>query len=326
MHSDELPKKVNFKIIAIKLAISAFLFFIVYKYFIDYNFFKLFYNLNIYNIAVLSVAILVLSSLGGLRLWFLLKLQEYSHKLVHTVKVRLVTQGYGIVLPGGYAGDLIAMMCLSEYPKRPISKTFGVLLTDRIIGLLSIFITMIFIYIHYFNDIFSINKFTISHVNIFIYGIIFLSILSFIVYKFKKSFFDKCVYALKISFNVLISYKKKKIELFFLTLFSILLHLLSCYFLWIVSSDLGETSFMRVAFSVSLTAILSLIPVSYNGLGIREAVFLTVLPNEFFSEEATLVLSLTWWAVSLITLSVSASILSFLTPMGFTKRKQHEPT
>ncbi|WP_024790727.1 MULTISPECIES: lysylphosphatidylglycerol synthase transmembrane domain-containing protein [unclassified Lebetimonas] len=188
---------------------------------------------------------------------------------------------YNILLPGGIGGDAYKAYKFQKNFEVGYKKIIKALLIDRISGLFAIFfIISVLIFFSRF-DMFII------------YAIILLVISPFILYfihkllfiEFKKSFLKTFVFSLIIQSLQLISF------IFIMLSFNIKLHLIDYGILFLISS------------------VVSVIPISIGGVGLRELTFL--YSSDYFpiNAEVGILAAFLFFVITLISSSIGILFL-----------------
>ncbi|WP_024791213.1 lysylphosphatidylglycerol synthase transmembrane domain-containing protein [Lebetimonas sp. JS032] len=188
---------------------------------------------------------------------------------------------YNILLPGGIGGDAYKAYKFQKNFEVGYKKIIKALLIDRISGLFAIFfIISVLIFFSRF-DMFLI------------YAIILLITTPFILYfihkllfiEFKKSFLKTFVFSLIIQSLQLISF------IFIMLSFNIKLHLIDYGILFLISS------------------VVSVIPISIGGVGLRELTFLYAAEYFPINAEVGILAAFLFFVITLISSSIGILFL-----------------
>ncbi|SDE89678.1 lysylphosphatidylglycerol synthase transmembrane domain-containing protein [Rhodospira trueperi] len=278
-------------------------------------------DLEPWRLTAAAAGLIALSLAGAVRWWGLLRLRGYGATLLWVMRVRLIAQGLSVALPGGVAGDILSVFYVTEYPKRTASHTLGTVFADRVLGLAAIVATCAAavatdpLVAAVLGDV----AFSFGGYLPYAAGGAFAAILVMILLgrRFARRFYLAAANAVR----MLAGYRHHVWAMLALLGYSIILHLAVCVLVWWVGRDLGPVDLWSVVMAVSLTMLLSILPVSYNGLGIREATFLLFLVHSGFPSEAAIVLSLVWLALTVTSLGAVGALAAAFTPAPDTSRK-----
>ena len=103
-----------------------------------------------------------------------------------------------------------------------------------------------------------------------------------------------------------------------------LTHLGVCVIAWWIASSLGPLSFPALVMAMSIAALAVVIPVSFNGLGVREVIFVLLLGGGGFGAEAATVLSLSWFVLTVTVFGGAGMLASALTPVPLDRNLARE--
>ena len=185
---------------------------------------------------------------GALRLAKFIKKAGYT--ISHWENIGLYLQGmfYNLFLPGGIGGDGYKMYYLKQKSDTALKDAFFVFFIDRISGMFSLCILAVLI-------AFFIDVDLIPNQKLWLIGLLISGGLSgiVIIYFLKKSFFKTFLKTFYLSFLVQIS---QVIGIYFVLLnFDLVKNYFEYFFLFLVSS------------------IVSIIPITPGGLGLRELTY-----------------------------------------------------
>jgi uncharacterized membrane protein YbhN (UPF0104 family) len=110
------------------------------------------------------------------------------------------------------------------------------------------------------------------------------------------------------------AFPKDKSTLFLITIISAAFHLWQIYMHWIIGLSLGLNLDLIILLStIPFVNILSSLPISWNGLGVREAGYIFFLSPVYISESQALAMG-TLWIVATTFASIVGGIISLITP------------
>ncbi len=218
-------------------------------------------------------------------------------------------------LPSSVGGDIVKAMCASRVTKEPVKSVTSVLM-DRIFGLLT------FILIPSITFAFVAQDVGDRRVPLIIYTLLAASVFG-ISLLFNRSFARRFSFVESLLRLVRLDVKARKVydglhgfrRHRWTGLGAILLSVAgqatSIYVTYLMATALGaKPSFMTFFMLVPVIHLISMVPVSLNGLGLREGAFVLVLKGQI-GEHTALALSILWLAMLLLSSVIGGVIYLF---------------
>lgn len=220
-------------------------------------------------------------------------LTAYRWKLLVDVKTKitslsafrltLIGQFFSFFIPGGVGGDVVKALELSKSKSTSRSEALSTVLADRILGLFAmVFFSMIFLMVEYFFEaktyllkylLFSAALFTAMLIGL-LYGRKVTQILS-TYFSAKEHRFMTALQKTVTSFELTFDSFRVKNLLFSIISLSLVLQIISIYFMSLVVQSLGvEIPSYLIFFSLCCFGFLaSAIPITPAGIGVGQAAF-----------------------------------------------------
>jgi len=250
-----------------------------------------------------------------LRWEILLKRFTANSLFVELFRFICISFFYNFFVPGGFAGDIVrGYKCRNHY----LSRTQGIasVFVDRLIGLAS------FIVFGIIGMIFTYNLLQKTNILVFVWivvgGSLFLLFLLFNrkIMSFFKTFsnlYPALYEKLKQFYDYIYYYKDYRgilINALIVSLLTTFVNILSFYLL---SVSIGsEVPFIYFLFFIPVITIISYLPITYSGLGIREAGFVLLFVEVGMSPDQALGISLMYFGLLLI-LGIMGGIIYIIT-------------
>ncbi len=217
---------------------------------------------------------------------------------------------FNLFLPGTVGGDVIKAYYLYKGTQKRGDSLVSVFM-ERYMGMFALIliatIAMISGY-EYVKGTFAI-KFFIIILTAFITGTIFVSF-------FPYEIFYKRLRAVRLNIRDFIFHKR----IFFITLFlSIVVQALGNFIVFLLAKSINIELPVGIHFLfVPIITVISMIPVSFSGIGLREYLFLHFYGLVGITEEKAVTLSILWFMVMTITGIVG---MFFYIKLGFDRKK-----
>lgn len=270
-------------------------------------------------VAAVVAATIAVSLLGSLRWWLLLRAAGYPDCYWATNRYRLIGQGLSAVLPGGVAGDFVQIIYVVHPPERPYSHALGTVLTDRLLGLGAVVATLAVVLMVAPAHGSTVAK-TLDALGAWPWVLLAAAPLVLVAILVadrrlpRGSGLGRRIIALAgNAFRTAGSYGRRPVTLGLAAALSVVCHLLICIAVWVMSFDFGTPPFVDLLATVSFAVLAGLVPITINGLGVREALFALIVGAGATTPEAAVALSLTWYATSLVTMVALALAAGMLT-------------
>ena len=276
----------NKKILNIlRILVSAFLFsFLIIR---NFNNFKnvpdLLRNLDI-SFLILGVFFYFLGIAGDIfKLDILLRAQNIAISKKYLFKLLFIGFFFNNLLPTTVGGDAYRIYDLSKNKKVPVNKSISAVFLGRFMGMVSgifyLILSLLFGMYRYLDKPFII----ILLIMLFLIIILIFMLCKPKIFKihilFKKTkFLQKFEEKIKSFFKVLSSYRHEVKSLFISLFYSLSLLMLTFTSFYFISRSIGiNLSIIHFIFIVPLVSIVSSIPISIGGIGIRENTLIFLL-------------------------------------------------
>ena len=260
--------------------------------------------------------------LATLRWQILLKEFTIAIPFVELFRFICLSFFYNFFIPGGFAGDIIrGYKCKKYY----ISSTYGIasVFIDRLIGLASFILFGIFGILFTLDVLKQTKLFTpfiiVLAISLFLLFILFnrkiiscfkvLSNIHSILYNKLKQLYN-CIYFYK-------GYKSILVTALIVSLFASFFNILVFYLLSVSTG--GVVTFINFIFFIPIITIISYLPISYSGLGIREAGFVLLFSQIGMSREQALAIPLMYFGLLFLLAIVGGMIYIFTINLNVAK-------
>lgn len=217
----------------------------------------------------------------------------------------IISNIFNIFMPGALGGDIVrSLLVFRSVKKNRLANIFGILV-DRFIGFCSIIMlgTMAFFFAP---ELSSRNQYLII-LSIFI--IVFLIIITIAISNSLTNIIvrllrqlgrlgNKFISLIKIWQEVIRYYLKNPQNVFFAFLLCIPIHLLWFAIVYILSINIGiNISFISISMITCIVWVITSLPLTFAGLGVRELSFVYLLSLQGISAESAAALSLYQFAI-----------------------------
>lgn len=210
-------------------------------------------------------------------------------KFIRILKSNFVSFFYGLFIPGSVSSDVLKFFYLKDDEKKK-ELLFGALLLDRITGLIAIMIFFfigIYIYgIDLIRDIFVISQFKIFF--ILLSSIVIIILIFLFLYKFWR----KIIIYIRKS----IKFISKKFKIILLVqLLGLLFQFICIIMFYITLKAILPNVAIPLSFLfliISFTALVSMIPISIQNIGVSESLYLFFLSGYGINYDNILLISL----------------------------------
>ncbi len=231
--------------------------------------------------------------ISSVRWWMLARSLNFPGKLVTYIGYYFVGMFFNLFLPTSVGGDVLKVFFLSKDVRRRLAATYSVI-ADRLFGLFALLV------IGFLAVIIHPNMLPKFLVNILLFG----GILSISVLLFAPVFTKliiKCFPRFTDKLSMLVIYWKNWKNLFLIVLLSVLLQLLGMIAVILLSRSIGiDINWYYYLAIMPLIVILTLLPISFNGIGIREGGFIYFLGLKHIPSDMAFTLSLLFFSVQIV--------------------------
>ena len=248
---------------------------------------------------------------GVLRWNILLRRFTETHSIRMSVKLSALAHFYNLFLPGGFAGDIFRGF---KYRDGKISgaQAMATVAMDRLIGLGGFICFLVFGLFIKWNDLKSLGFLW------YLFPMILACIIIIVFICFKGSIksikfrtkVNKELYAKLENFHTSLNHYRHDHRLLGKALLvSLITSFLNIAVFYLIGIAFGSSvSFFNYMVLIPIIMILSLLPVSYRGLGIREAAFVVLFTKVGMTKNLALCIPLVYFG-QLILLSIGCGIL-----------------
>ncbi|MBW1719379.1 MAG: flippase-like domain-containing protein, partial [Deltaproteobacteria bacterium] len=250
-------------------------------------------DLSFYAWAVAFLMYLASQVVCSIRWYFLAHALDFSGLWSTYLKYYFVGMYFNLFLPTSVGGDVLKMHFISRGEPKKLRATYS-LLADRLFGLAAMFLLGAGAVLighgilpHYFEHLLCVAGFFI----------IALLLGLPMAYKLLSSIWPKVGKRLAV---LLVFWEKPKAMFAALSL-SLVLQALGMGAVALLGEDMGLSPPLLFYFAAfPLVAILTVLPISFNGIGIREGGFIYFLGLKGISTEKALTLSLSFFAIQIV--------------------------
>lgn len=268
--------------------------------------FKEFLNLLVnadYKMFILVIFMYIIGQIISAKKWMILAERlRFKNKFIYYLKLYFLGMFYNIFLPTNIGGDIIKISTINDKKSHSIKRAVLSVLSDRITGLCILTFFIILGFCFYSNN---------NIINLISIGIILLSLtgISLFIYIMKNKRFIPSKYKKISDFILLLCQKKCLIEI---SVISIIFHLI----LIIIHYCIAQMYNLNIPFGYyfllyPITAIIASLPVSINGMGIKEFAYVYML-KPFDIDTSTSLL----FAMTINMVVIFASTLGFIPYMS----------
>ncbi|MCX7947690.1 MAG: flippase-like domain-containing protein [candidate division WOR-3 bacterium] len=316
-------KKLVFELI--KIAISIFLIYMIFK---NMNINAFLYHLKSLNIAYYLFAIVlgfIGYSLSALRWFIYTRAYKLNINLIQANKYVFASLFLGLVLPSGAGVDLVRFFYAQRDNMQKRAEVLSSIFVDRLIGVIAlIFLALLGIYfgierIREISDkLIWIMLFLIGFF-IFMLTPMFERIIILIFGKIEKFRIGERMQKLINSFSL---YKENKMIVVSTFFISILMQFFFGLSAFVISKALGfDLSPIEVVLITSAINFITMLPLSFSGIGIREGGFIFFLSDKIGMEGAV-ALSLLYYASGILSFGPVGILVFVSEPVRFSLKKE----
>ncbi len=249
----------------------------------------------------------------SLRWRFLLQSQDIEIKAGMSYLYILVAFFFNNFLPSGVGMDVIR----SGYAggREKFEKAFGASIMERILGMTGMMCIGVF-------SIFSMRMEFIYLAILYLFLIVLIGVVYFLLVSLKAKWLkDKLLSikflnlgkSIKTFYNAIKIYSKKRKVLLIGTGYSILVQMTIIYINFFLAKGLSmDISLISLIAYIPLITIISLIPITINGLVMRESAYIFLFSSYGIAREVALSLSLIFFATSVIASAIGGIVFIFV--------------
>jgi len=278
-----------------------------------HNLLEAFLALSPSALAIAFLMYLASQLVSSVRWYFLAHALDFSGSWSMYLRYYFVGMYFNLFLPTSVGGDVLKVLFISRGESKKLRATYSVL-ADRLFGLAAMFLLGA-------GAVLIGNGVLPSHFEhlLCLAGLCVIAVLLGLplVYKILSSIWP----VLGERLAVLLVFWKKPKTLFAAMGLSLVLQVLGMGAVTLLAKAMGlspTTAFYFAAFP--LVAILTLLPISFNGIGIREGGFIYFLGLKGISAEKAITLSLSFFAVQVVAALIGGLVYTF----GSQKKSLHD--
>jgi uncharacterized protein (TIRG00374 family) len=282
-----------------------------------------------YFVFVVSVSIsLIRIWLTGLRWEALHPDNEAKLSKWNYFRFSMLAHLFNLFMPGALGGDIVkTLYAVNEQKSKQIKSVIAVIV-DRVVGLISIFIFgLLALALNHNTYNFDILNLVIICTGLFVFILLIINkkVIVFFEkiinrYTFLKRFLGKIILNWKESVYY---YAKNRKKVLYAYLLCIPIHLISFFIFYIFGKSLGmEISFFEMVFSVAIMWLITTLPISIGGIGVREFSLIWLLGIFNILPELAITLSI---MVYINTILISLLSLPLLFDLKKKKNKAMDP-
>ncbi len=301
----------------IKLAVSLLILILVILS-VDLNqVYGLIIRANIPLLILAAALVFVGAFISSYKLGLLLNIQNIKPPLKKIFVAYLIGMFFNSFFPSTIGGDVIKARIL-QAKKHPFSKVFPAIIVERYLGLLSLAPILCFGLIWAFGKNYG-NTYFLS-----LFVIVALLISFFILLGLKnKSWSAKIINCFpncakkhaENYFGALIKYAHMQ-KLVFPFGISIIFQFICVIFTYLVALSLGvDLNIFYLFLAIPIIALISMIPISINGIGVRESAYAIFLSQIGISTTTAVVISVVGFAITTL-VSLTGGVLYFAITLG----------
>ena len=279
-------------------------------------------NSNFVFILLSFMTLFIFSYILALRWQMVLKLYGFNVSIFRSFKIYMIGLFFGNFLPSTVGTDVIRGIYISDKDKR-ISDVISSILIERWIGLLGILFYIIIVPMIFFSRVELKYFLPISITGLLLSAVFFIAISNDKVFLFFSGVFSKIKFlklgekmnSLFASLRLIKDHKKQLVINLLLSFMIQVVFVFTNYF--IVLSQGLSISLTDLIIYIPFISLISMIPITINGLGLREWAYMTFFSSAM--KEETVALSITFFLVTVI-FSIMGGIF-FLTEKKNIKEK-----
>lgn len=258
-------------------------------------------------IFLLCIFLYALSQVISSYRWkLLLKARKIQVPLRRLVSFYFVGMFFNIFLPTLIGGDVMRSYDLSRYTKK-ISDSVASIFTERFIGFLALLLIVLlslgFTYQKIDKTIIPLFILTITCLTILIIFLLTNTYLFNKVLLFIKIFrSQRLIEEVKKIHSIFLAYRQEKLALFKVLNLSFLVQMLNFFIYYLIAQALGlNLSFVYFTLFVPIIILMAMLPISFQGLGIREGTSIFLFGQLGVSATHAFFLTLICFAVVVVT-------------------------
>jgi glycosyltransferase 2 family protein len=269
-------------------------------------FFRAFGKLTVVGITVSAAAAVVIILLGALRWGGLLRAIGCRPGVGSVAASSCIGNALNVLLPTGMVGDFVKILVVRDQNRTSRAELLGTIAIDRMMGLAGFIfvaaVTMLTTRSLESRDLLisgSTGFLTLTFIAI---GI--LAAPAFVILDRKlpasQAVWRRLLASLSDIVQTVYAFRRHPGVLVWSLFISVVAVLAITAALWFLALPFVRLPFGIVVLAVTISAVVSLLPITVNGLGSREFVFVLVLARGGMSAEQAVALSLAWFTVTFL--------------------------
>ncbi len=270
-------------------------------------------NLNMLYFVTIIILFFLFYLTFSIRWNFLLKAQGIQISEIRSYLYLLVSFFFNNFLPSGLGMDVIRSAYAGE--EGNFEKAFGASIMERILGMIGMMIIGVF-------AVFS-GKSEFIKLSILYLGLILLTILIYYFFtSLKVEWLKEKLLSIKLLnlgksirefYRAVKIYKSKRKTIIIGIAYSVLVQMVITLINYFIAKGLAiPVPFSALLAFIPIITIISLIPLTINGLGLRETAYVYFFSSIGIAESEAFSISLVYLAISVITSSIGGIIFVFL--------------
>ena len=241
---------------------------------------------------------------SGKRWQILLKALKIKQTVGFLIKSYLVGTFFNQFLPTIVGGDMIRAIDLSD-PCQSLTKSLTIILLERFIGIIALLSLVNVGFIFRMRYIHEVTYWPIYVQIAFIIGIIIVLLTESIEdekveHHFSNNFIKKILYKILLVLNTLKKFRSHPLPLFKAFILSVTLQLIFILHYYFLSLSIGlHVSYTYLLIIIPIIFLLSMLPVSINGIGLRESLFIYFFSKIGVAPEKSLTICILGFTITL---------------------------
>lgn len=272
-------------------------------------------NVNLYFLLIALILMIIATFIQTYKWYIVAILQEIRVPFIEAVKINMISNFYGLVTPAKL-GSVIRAEYLKKYTKNEnIGKGLFNFTIDKVLDLTSV-IFMVILFSFVFKDKLDlpITFFTTLFLTFVLLTLFFIKkdrSKWFLRFFYRRIVYKKIKDKAKLTFDSFYEHipKKRYFVLFFL------INIINWVFIYLIYYLIGlsvgiNLSFLYYLAILPISTLVAIIPISFNGLGTREAILISLFG--LFNIESAKVFSMSiidWFIVGIIPSIIALFIL-----------------
>ncbi len=251
-----------------------------------------------------AVAAVVTISLGVLRWGVLLAALGHRPGAGPVAAASFVGNALNVLLPTGMAGDLVKVLVVGGRERFSLSELLGTVAVDRLLGLAGFACLTVAVLLPLSDSdgvglAASSSFFGLALLTVSVSGALAVVALD---RRFppRHALWRHTLSALATAMRTAYAYRHYRTALAWGLVVSLFAVFSVCIAIWLLALPFAIVSPVSVVLAVAGGSLIALLPISINGLGSREMVFVFVLGKAGLTADEAVALSLAWFAITIV--------------------------